>query len=221
LTVDTEVLNPHRYIVIEGPIGVGKTSLVRKLGDRLGSELLLENAEDNPFISQFYQNPRQFALSTQLHFLLQRAQQVQNFRQIDLFKSSYIADFMMEKDRLFAEITLNANELNLYQQIYQHMTVDAPRPDLVIYLQAPPEVLRARIAKRGITYEQQIRGDYLSRLCDSYTRFFYDYDESPLLTVNTQSVDLIDNVEEFQDLLDEIINIRSGRHYFNRSSFDL
>ncbi len=221
MTVDTEVLNPHRYIVIEGPIGVGKTSLVRKLGDRLGSELLLENAEDNPFISQFYQNPRQFALSTQLHFLLQRAQQVQNFRQIDLFKSSYIADFMMEKDRLFAEITLNANELNLYQQIYQHMTVDAPRPDLVIYLQAPPEVLRARIAKRGITYEQQIRGDYLSRLCDSYTRFFYDYDESPLLTVNTQSVDLIDNVEEFQDLLDEIINIRSGRHYFNRSSFDL
>ncbi|TDJ28055.1 MAG: deoxynucleoside kinase [Gammaproteobacteria bacterium] len=215
------MLNPHRYIVIEGPIGVGKTSLVRKLGDRLGSELLLENAEDNPFISQFYQNPRQFALSTQLHFLLQRAQQVQNFRQIDLFKSSYIADFMMEKDRLFAEITLNANELNLYQQIYQHMTVDAPRPDLVIYLQAPPEVLRARIAKRGITYEQQIRGDYLSRLCDSYTRFFYDYDESPLLTVNTQSVDLIDNVEEFQDLLDEIINIRSGRHYFNRSSFDL
>ncbi len=221
MTVDTEVLNPHRYIVIEGPIGVGKTSLVRKLGDRLGSELLLEKAEENPFISQFYQNPRQFALSTQLHFLLQRAQQVQNFRQIDLFKSSYIADFMMEKDRLFAEITLNANELNLYQQIYQHMTVDAPRPDLVIYLQAPPEVLRARIAKRGITYEQQIRGDYLSRLCDSYTRFFYDYDESPLLTVNTQSVDLIDNVEEFQDLLDEIINIRSGRHYFNRSSFDL
>ncbi len=221
MTVDTEVLNPHRYIVIEGPIGVGKTSLVRKLGDRLGSELLLEKAEENPFISQFYQNPRQFALSTQLHFLLQRAQQVQNFRQIDLFKSSYIADFMMEKDRLFAEITLNANELNLYQQIYQHMTVDAPRPDLVIYLQAPPEVLRARIAKRGITYEQQIRGDYLSRLCDSYTRFFYDYDESPLLTVNTQSVDLIDNVDEFQDLLDKIINIRSGRHYFNRSSFDL
>lgn len=221
MTVDTEVLNPHRYIVIEGPIGVGKTSLVRKLGDRLGSELLLEKAEENPFISQFYQNPRQFALSTQLHFLLQRAQQVQNFRQIDLFKSSYIADFMMEKDRLFAEITLNANELNLYQQIYQHMTVDAPRPDLVIYLQAPPEVLRARIAKRGITYEQQIRSDYLSRLCDSYTRFFYDYDESPLLTVNTQSVDLIDNVDEFQDLLDKIINIRSGRHYFNRSSFDL
>lgn len=221
MTVDSEVLNPHRYIVIEGPIGVGKTSLVRKLGDRLGSELLLEKAEENPFISQFYQNPRQFALSTQLHFLLQRAQQVQNFRQIDLFKSSYIADFMMEKDRIFAEITLNANELNLYQQIYQHMTVDAPRPDLVIYLQAPPEVLRARIAKRGITYEQQIRGDYLSRLCDSYTRFFYDYDESPLLTVNTQSVDLIDNVDEFQDLLDKIINIRSGRHYFNRSSFDL
>ncbi len=221
MTPESKLPNQHRYIVVEGPIGVGKSSLVKKLAETLGCDLLLEKAEDNPFISQFYQNPRQFALSTQLFFLLQRAQQVQNFRQSDLFQSFHIADFMIEKDRLFAELTLNKDELTLYEQIYQHLTVDAPRPDLVIYLQAPPEVLRARIAKRGIEYEQQIRNDYLSRLCESYTRFFHHYDESPLLTVSTQSLDLVDNTEEFESLLDKIGNIRSGRHYFNQSSFQL
>ncbi len=209
----------HRYIVVEGPIGVGKTSLVRKLGESLGSELLLEKAEENPFITRFYQNPRQYALSTQLYFLLQRAHQVQGFRQIDLFQSSHIADFMIDKDRLFAELTLTTDELRLYQQIYQHMTIDAPKPDLVIYLQAPTEVLRERITKRGIDYEQAIKDDYLTRLSELYTRFFYDYDESTLLTVNTQSIDLIDSEQDYQALLDEINNIRSGRHYFNQSSF--
>ena len=209
----------HRYIVVEGPIGVGKTSLVKKLSDSFGSELLLEKAEENPFIVRFYQNPRQYALSTQLYFLLQRAQQVQSFRQIDLFQKSHIADFMIDKDRLFAELTLTSDELQLYQQIYQHMTIDAPQPDLVIYLQAPVEVLRGRITRRGIDYEQQIKNDYLSRLSELYTRFFYDYDESPLLTVNTQSIDLINSEQDYQALLDEINNIRSGRHYFNQSSF--
>ena len=209
----------HRYIVVEGPIGVGKTSLVRKLGESLGSELLLEKAEENPFITRFYQNPRQYALSTQLYFLLQRAHQVQGFRQIDLFQSSHIADFMIDKDRLFAELTLTTDELKLYQQIYQHMTIDAPKPDLVIYLQAPTEVLRERITKRGIDYEQAIKDDYLTRLSELYTRFFYDYEESTLLTVNTQSIDLIDSEQDYQALLDEINNIRSGRHYFNQSSF--
>jgi deoxyguanosine kinase len=210
---------PHRYIVVEGPIGVGKTSLVKKLSDSFGSETLLEKAEENPFIVRFYQNPRQYALSTQLYFLLQRAQQVQSFRQIDLFQNSHIADFMIDKDRLFAELTLTSDELQLYQQIYRHMTIDAPQPDLVIYLQAPVEVLRGRITRRGIDYEQQIKNDYLSRLSEIYTRFFYDYDESPLLTVNTQSIDLINSEQDYQALLDEINNIRSGRHYFNQSSF--
>jgi len=209
----------HRYIVVEGPIGVGKTSLVKKLSDSFGSEMLLEKAEENPFIVRFYQNPRQYALSTQLYFLLQRAQQVQSFRQIDLFQNSHIADFMIDKDRLFAELTLTSDELQLYQQIYQHMTIDAPQPDLVIYLQAPVQVLRERITRRGIDYEQQIKNDYLSRLSELYTRFFYNYDESPLLTVNTQSIDLINNAQDYQALLDEINNIQSGRHYFNQSSF--
>lgn len=211
--------NQHRYIVVEGPIGVGKTSLVKKLAQTFDHGLLLEQAEENPFLAQFYQNPRQYALSAQLSFLMQRAQQVQKFRQIDLFQNAHIADFMIDKDRLFAELTLNNDELDLYQQIYTHLTLDAPRPDLVIYLQAPIEVLRERITNRGIDYEQEIQDDFLLRLSDSYTRFFYDYDDSALLTVNTQSIDLINNPQDYQALLAEIEQTRSGRHYFNQSSF--
>ena len=210
-----------RYIVIEGPIGVGKTSLAKKLAIDFDSDLLLEKAEDNPFLASFYKNPRQYALSAQLHFLLQRAQQVQDFRQADLFHGSHIADFMVDKDRLFAEMTLNSDELELYQQIYAHLTLDAPRPDLVIYLQAPLDTLRERIAHRGIGYEQQIRDEYLLRLSESYTRFFHDYDDSALLTVNAQSVDLINNADDYRALLDKIDDIHSGRHYFNQSSFSL
>ena len=210
-----------RYIVIEGPIGVGKTSLAKKLALEFGSDLLLEKAEENPFLANFYKNPRQYALSTQLHFLLQRAQQVQDFRQADLFQGSHIADFMVDKDPLFAQMTLNRDELELYQQIYAHLTLDAPRPDLVIYLQAPLDILRERIALRGIGYEQQIRDEYLLRLSESYTRFFYDYEDSALLTVNTQSVDLINNAADYQAVLEKINGIHSGRHYFNQSSFAL
>ena len=209
----------HRYIVVEGPIGVGKTSLVKKLASTFDTGLMLEKAEDNPFIKQFYQNPSQFALSVQLYFLLQRAQQVQNFRQIDLFQNAHIADFLIDKDRLFAELTLNADELKLYQQIYQHLTIDAPRPDLVIYLQAPVDILLSRITKRGRPYERPIKYDYLSQLSDSYTKFFHDYDESALLTVNTQSIDLINNAQDYDELIEEIEQIHSGRHYFNQSSF--
>jgi deoxyadenosine/deoxycytidine kinase len=151
---------------------------------------------------------------------LQRAQQVQGFRQIDLFQNFHIADFMIDKDRLFAELTLNSDELKLYQQIYQHVTIDAPKPDLVIYLQAPVEVLRERIRRRGIGYEQAIRDDYLNRLSELYTRFFHHYDESALLTVNTRSIDLINNGEDYAALLNEISTIRSGRHYFNPSSLN-
>ena len=211
--------NHHRYIVVEGPIGVGKTSLAKKLAATCGAELLLEKAEDNPFIAQFYQNQRQFALPTQLFFLLQRSQQVQNFRQNDLFRNSHIADFLIDKDRLFAELTLTTDELKLYQQIYQHLTIDAPRPDLVIYLQASVAVLQTRILKRRRSYEKPITYDYLSMLSESYTRFFYDYNDSALLTVNTESIDLIDSERDYKNLINEINLIQSGRHYFNPSSF--
>ena len=215
------MIEHFRYIVIEGPIGVGKTSLANKLAVEFDSELLLEKADENPFLASFYQNPKQYALSTQLHFLLQRAQQVQDFRQTDMFRRAYVADFMVDKDRLFARMTLDKEELALYEQIYTHLTLDAPRPDLVIYLQAPVSVLRERIVRRGISYEQQIRDDYLLRLAESYTRFFYNYDDSALLTINTQSVDLINNADDYQAILDKISNIQSGRHYFNQSSFAL
>ena len=208
----------HRYIVVEGPIGVGKTSLAKKLAATFNYELLLEKAAENPFLAQFYRNPRQYALSTQLSFLMQRAQQVQNFRQIDLFQNAHIADFIIDKDRLFAELTLDKEELNLYQQIFDHLIIDAPKPDLVIYLQAPVEVLLNRIGKRGIEYEQQISDEYLIQLSESYTRYFYDYDESALLTVNTQSVDLVNNPTDYTALLHEIGQTGSGRHYFNQSS---
>ena len=215
------MIEHFRYIVIEGPIGVGKTSLANKLAAEFETELLLEKPEENPFLASFYQNPQQYALSAQLHFLLQRAQQVQDFRQADMFRGSYIADFMVDKDRLFAQMTLDKDELALYEQIYTHLTLDAPRPDLVIYLQAPLETLRQRITQRGIDYEQQIRDEYLLRLSESYTRFFYDYDDSALLTVNTQSIDLINNADDYQAILEKISDIHSGRHYFNQSSFAL
>ncbi len=215
------MIEDFRYIVIEGPIGVGKTSLANKLAFEFETALLLEKPDENPFLASFYQNPKQYALSAQLHFLLQRAQQVQDFRQADMFRRAYIADFMVDKDRLFAQMTLDKDELALYEQIYTHLTLDAPKPDLVIYLQAPVETLRERIRQRGISYEQQIRDDYLLRLSESYTRFFYDYDDSALLTINTRSVDLINNVDDYQAILEKISNIHSGRHYFNQSSFAL
>ena len=149
---------------------------------------------------------------------MQRSQQMQNFRQIDLFQNAHVADFIIDKDRLFAELNLNKEELDLYQQIYDHVTIDAPKPDLVIYLQAPVEILLNRIVKRGIDYEQQINDEYLARLSDSYTRYFYDYDQSALLTVNTQSLDLINNPADYAALLREIEQTGSGRHYFNQSS---
>lgn len=213
------MLNHHRYIVVEGPIGVGKTTLVEKLAHTFDTGLMLEKVDENPFIAQFYQNPARYALSTQLSFLLQRAEQVQNFRQIDLFQNAHIADFLIDKDPLFAELTLNADELKLYQQIYQHLTIDAPQPDLVIYLQAPVEVLQTRIATRDRSYEKLISREYLLQLSDAYTQFFHQYDENTLLTVNTQSIDLIHNESDYNALIDEINQVQSGRHYFNQSSF--
>jgi deoxyguanosine kinase len=197
--------NPkRRYIVVEGPIGVGKTSLARRLAESYGSELLLEDAASNPFLERFYQNPSQGALPTQLFFLFQRAQQMHDFRQGDMFSPVRVADFLLDKD-----------ELSLYEQVYAKLAIEAPKPDLVIYLQAPVEVLRQRIARRGIPSEQIMDVGYLSRLTDTYTRFFHDYSEAPLLIVNAAEIDLVQSDEDYRQLLDRIRNVRSGRHYFN------
>ncbi|MFN2309431.1 MAG: deoxynucleoside kinase [Gammaproteobacteria bacterium] len=203
------------YIVVEGPIGVGKTSLARRLADSFGCELLLEGAAENPFLERFYRNPRQGALSAQLFFLLQRARQMQELRQRDMFHPVRVSDFLMEKDRLFARLTLDEQEYRLYEQVYAHLTLDAPEPDLVIYLQAPVEVLLGRIAKRGIRYEQHIDSAFLERLSEGYARFFHDYDAAPLLIVNAAYVDLVNSDTAYQELLEQVARARTGRQYFN------
>jgi len=209
------------FIVVEGPIGVGKTTLAKRLAESFGSDLLLEGADENPFIERFYQDPKSAALQTQLFFLFQRARQLQDLRQADMFRPVHVADFIMEKDRLFAQMTLDDEEYKLYEQVYEHVTIDAPTPDLVIYLQAPVNVLVKRVSKRGRDYERYMDADYLDRINESYTRFFYDYTAAPLLIVNAAELDLVNNESHYQLLLNQINKTQSGRHYFNPASLGI
>lgn len=205
----------HRYIVIEGPIGVGKTSLARRLSQTFESELLLEGPEDNPFLERFYQDPVNAALPTQLYFLTQRVQQMRDLRQGELFSPVRVSDFLMEKDYLFAQLTLTDDELSLYEQIYEQMVTEIPQPDLVIYLQAPIDVLHKRISGRGRNYERTIESGYLEKLSEAYTEFFYNYKASPLLIVNAAEIDLVNKDDDYNLLLERIANIKHGRHFFN------
>jgi len=207
-----------RYIVVEGPIGVGKTSLAKRLARSYASELMLEDAEENPFLERFYRNRRFAALPTQLFFLLQRARQIEDLRQGDMFSPVRVADFLLDKDRLFAELNLDPNELKLYDQVAETLALDPPKPDLVVYLQAPAHVLLKRIAMRGLDYEQSIDVDYLERLGEAYARFFYDFDAAPLLIVNAAAIDPIHREADYQALLDTIGRIKRGRHFFNPSA---
>jgi deoxyguanosine kinase len=206
------------YIVVEGPIGVGKTSLARRLAESFESDLVLEGAAENPFLERFYQDPRSGALPAQLFFLFQRVRQIENMRQADMFQPVRVADFLLEKDRLFAELTLDAEELKLYDQVYNHVAVDAPVPDLVIYLQAPADVLLKRIAKRGIRYERKINATYLRNLSDAYSRMFLYYDAAPLLIVNAEYINLVDNEADYSALLEQIHVTKTGKQYFNPMS---
>jgi len=205
----------RNFIVVEGPIGVGKTTLAKKLAESYGSELLLEGADENPFLEQFYQAPEQAAFQTQLFFLFQRAKQLQEIRQADLFQPVRVADFIMEKDRLFAQVTLSNEEYKLYEQVYEHVTIDAPVPDLVVYLQAPVDVLQKRVNKRDRNYERQLSMKYLERLVEKYTDFFYNYTEAPLLIVNAAEINFAENEKDYKLLLEQINRVTSGRHYFN------
>lgn len=206
---------PPRFIAVEGPIGVGKTSLAKRLAETFNYEILLEKPEENPFLERFYHNPQQNALATQLFFLFQRARQIQDLRQDDLFEPVRVADFLIDKDQLFARQNLDQDEYALYQQVYEHLTIDAPVPDLVVYLQAPASVLMHRIQKRGIDAEQNIQRDYLENLNAAYTSFFHYYDRSPLLIVNSAEIDLVDNEADYQQLVAQILAGPNGTHYFN------
>jgi deoxyadenosine/deoxycytidine kinase len=203
------------YVVVEGPIGVGKTSLVRRLAETLGNETFLEQPQENPFLERFYQSPTQFALPTQLFFLFQRAKQIEQLKQGDMFRPGCVADFMLEKDSLFAQTTLDKDELHLYEQVYDHVRLDLPQPDLVIYLQAPVDILMERIRRRGIAYEQYAQREYLERLSDAYMQFFYRYNEAPLLMVNTAELNFVDDDRDFRLLIEHIETMGPGRHYFN------
>lgn len=207
--------NPPGFIVVEGPIGVGKTTLANRLAQSFGSDLLLEGADENPFLEKFYDDPKAAALPTQMFFLLQRARQLKAMKQDDMFNPVRVADFLIEKDRLFAELTLDTDELDLYEQVYASLTIDIPRPDLVVYLQAPVEVLLERIQKRGLKHERFIEAAYLQRLCDSYIQFFYQYNNAPLLIVNAADIDFANNDADYQLLHQQITEVQSGRHYFN------
>lgn len=205
----------HRFIVVEGPIGVGKTSLARKLAASLGGELVLEQAAANPFLERFYRNPRAGAFPAQLYFLFQRAQQLAGLKQQDLFARLHIADYMLDKDRLFARITLDENEFRLYEQVHDKLAIEAPSPDLVVYLQAPVDVLLERIARRGIGYESMIERAYLERLNEAYAQFFHDYEGAPLLIVNAASIDPLTNTADFEELRTAIARMSRGRLYYN------
>jgi len=208
----------YRYIVIEGPIGAGKTSLAHVMSERVGGSALLEDPDSNPFLPGFYQDRARYALPTQLFFLFQRANQVRALKQPDLFSGLTIADFMLDKDLLFARLTLNDDEFALYRQVYAQLQPQAPVPDLVIYLQASTETLIERVRRRGVPYERSIPDDYLARLAETYARFFYQYDASPVLIVNSDNLNFVDQPGDFALLLQRVAAMRGPREFFSMGS---
>lgn len=205
----------HRYVVVEGPIGSGKSTLARLLSERYSGNLILEDPSQNPFLPLFYRDMKRYALSTQMFFLFQRVNQLSEIKQPDLFEGKTFADYMLAKDTLFAKLTLDDNEFQLYLQLYNHLRPQAAMPDLVIYLQASVDQLLARIQRRGRGMERNISAEYLAKLSDAYTQYFYDYDESPLLIVNSDRLNFADDPSHFDILLRRIESIRGGKEYMN------
>ncbi len=207
--------NSSRYIAIEGPVGVGKTALARRLADSLSATLVLEKIEENPFLERFYRDSRGAALPAQMFFLFERARQIEDLRQSDLFSSVQISDYLFTRDRLFAELNLDAEELKLYDQIAENLAIEAPVPDLVIYLQASVDSLLERLARRNGPFDRFVDRRYLEKLTDAYSRFFHAYDDGPLLIVNASQIDPVNNSADYERLFEQIEKTTGGRHFFN------
>jgi deoxyadenosine/deoxycytidine kinase len=204
-----------RYIVVEGPIGVGKTSLAKRLAESLAADLVLEEVYENPFLERFYREGQSAALPAQMFFLFARARQIEDLRQADLFSNIRVSDYLFAKDQLFAELNLRPDELKLYDQIVETMNVDAPVPDLVIYLQSTVDALLERFARRGVLFERAIDRQYLESVTDAYARFFHAYNDGPLLIVNASQIDPINNEDDYEQLFQQIERTTGGRHFFN------
>lgn len=204
-----------RYIAIEGPIGVGKTALARRLADSLSADLVLEEVEENPFLERFYRDGRSAALPAQMFFLFARARQIEDLRQSDLFANVRISDYLFTRDRLFAELNLDPEELKLYDQIAENLAVEAPVPDLLIYLQASVDAIMRRLAQRNSRYDRFVDRGYIEKLTDAYSRFFHAYDEGPLLIVNASQIDPVNNDADYEQLFQQIERTTGGRHFFN------
>ncbi len=208
-------MDRFRYLVVEGPIGAGKTSLARRLASRLSADVVLEQPEENPFLTRFYRDMARYALPTQLFFLFQRARMLEPLAQPDLFARPVIGDFLLDKDPLFARLTLTADELTLYQKIYEALRPRSPAPDAVIYLQASAPTLIERVRRRAKAYERAVTEEYLALLADSYARFFYHYDAAPLLIVNSENLNFVERDADFELLVSRLRGMRTRREFFS------
>jgi len=202
------------YIAVEGPLGVGKTSLALLLAERVHGRTILENAEDNPFLTSFYRDPKRFAFQTQLFFVLRRFQRQEEIDQIDLFKRVVVSDFLFEKDRIFARLNLDDREFSLYEQVFNLLKVKSAKPDLVIFLQARTDVLKERIRKRNRDYEKPININYLDQINQAFNDFFFHYNETPLLVINASEIDFVNVPADLDNLTLEIEKMEKGTKYY-------